>query len=291
MLGLVLLTLACAIWGLGFAGTRWTLLDYSPVWSHCLRYVFAGSMALPLLVYRRGFTHIKGAFICSLFLMAGLQFQTIGIAHTTMAKSGFLTVFYSVFTPILAVIFLKQKLRKTFWGLLVVAMFGMFLMCDLKLDGFNKGDLFVLVSALFFSLHILAVDHYAEEVDSMNFNFLQCFFMGIQGISLGLFLEGPVSLAPLFKASALTFPSSLMGFVILSVFSSFIAFSLQIFAQKRTPPHIVGLVFLSESIFASIFGRVFFNEIITSKGFMGAIITLIAVALIPKFAQIQKPAH
>jgi len=223
--------------------------------------------------------------------MAGLQFQTIGIAHTTMAKSGFLTVFYSVFTPILAVIFLKQKLRKTFWALLGVAMFGMFLMCDLRLDGFNKGDLFVLISALFFSLHILAVDHYAEDVDTINFNFLQCFFMGIQGITLGLLLEGPVSLDPLFQKSALVFPSSLIGFIVLSIFSSLIAFSLQIFAQKRTPPHIVGLVFLSESIFASIFGKVFFNEIISSKGFLGALIILVAVALIPRFARIEKPAH
>jgi drug/metabolite transporter (DMT)-like permease len=291
VLGLILLTLACAIWGLGFAGTRWTLVDYSPVWSHCLRYIFAASLALPILALRKGFKDVKGAFYCSILLMAGLQFQTIGIAHTTMAKSGFLTVFYSVFTPILAVIFLKQRLRKTFWALLSVAMFGMFLMCDLKLDGFNKGDLFVLISALFFSLHILAVDHYAEDVDTINFNFLQCFFMGIQGVALGLLLEGPVSLAPLFKSTALVFPSSLIGFIILSVFSSLIAFSLQIFAQKRTPPHIVGLVFLSESIFASIFGRVFFHETITTQGFMGAIIILIAVALIPRFAQIQKPAH
>lgn len=291
MLGLLLLTIACAIWGLGFAGTRWTLIDYSPIWSHCLRYAFAGALALPILFFRKGFKDVKGAIICSILLMTALQLQTIGIALTTMAKSGFLTVFYSVFTPILSVIILKQKLRKTFWLLLCVAMFGMFLMCDMKLDGFNTGDLFVLASALFFSLHIMAVDHYAEEVDTINFNFLQCVFMGIQGIALGLLIEGPVSLSPLFSAKALSFPSSLIGFVILSIFSSLIAFSLQIFAQKRTPPHIVGLVFLSESIFASIFGKVFFDEIISTQGFVGALVILVAVALIPKFAQIQKPAH
>ena len=57
--------------------------------------------------------------------MTALQMQTIGVAETTLAKSGFLTVFYAVFTPILSVLFLKQKLRKSFWLLLIFAMFGM----------------------------------------------------------------------------------------------------------------------------------------------------------------------
>lgn len=292
MIGLILLTIACAIWGMGFAGTRWTLVDYSPIWSHCLRYIFAGSLALPILFARDAFSSskkdIKGAFICSILLMAALQLQTIGISQTTMAKSGFLTVFYAVFTPILSVIFFKQRLRKTFWALLTVAMFGMFLMCDLKLDGFNTGDMYILASALFFSLHILATDHYAEDCDTINFNFLQCTFIGIQSLALGLLLEGPVSLSPIFSQAALIFPSSLYGFLVLAVFSSLVAFSLQIYAQKRTPPHIVGLVFLSESIFASIFGKVFFGENISSQGLLGGLIILVAVALIPKFATLKK---
>jgi len=286
--GIALLSFACLIWGLGFAGTRFTFIDYSPLWSQGLRYLFAALIAIPILAYRRGFKEFKGSFYCSFFLTGAMITPTIGISLTTMAKAGFLTVFYAVFTPIISVIVFKHKLRKTFWGLLALAMFGIFLMCDLKLDGFNMGDFYIVLCALFFSGHIILTDIYAVNYDTINFIFLQCTMIGIISVAIALFFEGPVSLAPLLASKALIFPSSLYGFIILSIFSSLIAFSLQIYAQKKTPPHIVGLVFLSESIFASIFGYFFFDEKIGVKGAIGAVIILIAVALIPKFANLKK---
>ncbi len=287
---MALLVLACAIWGFAFAGSRWTFADYSPIWSHCLRYIFAGLIALPILKYRHGFKHLKEGFICAIFLMAALQLQTIGVAMTTLAKSGFLTVFYAVFTPILSVFVLKQKLRKTFWLLLAIAMFGIALMCNLDLSGLNTGDIYVLLSALFFSIHILIVDRYAEKVAPLNFNFIQCLFMGLIAIPFGLLMEGLPDLSPLYSNKALIFPSSLYGFLLLSIFSSLIAFSLQMEAQKRIPAHIVGIVFLSESIFASLSGYLFFEETLNAMNIAGAFIILIAVALIPKFASVRKSA-
>ena len=288
MLGISLLVMACAIWGFAFAGSRWTFMDYSPIWSHCLRYIFAALIAIPVVQFRRGFTHLKEGLICAVFLMTALQMQTIGVAQTTLAKSGFLTVFYAVFTPILSVLFLKQKLRKSFWLLLIFAMFGMALMCDLKLSGFNRGDVWILVSALFFAIHILVVDHYAENIDPLNFNFIQCIFMGLIAIPLGLLLDGVPNLSPLMNKEALIFPSSLYGFLLLSIFSSLIAFSFQMAAQKRTPAHVVGLIFLSESLFASLSGWIFFDESLTFTQIIGAVIILISVALIPKFASLRK---
>lgn len=289
MIGLLLLSFACIIWGLGFAGTRFTLFDYTPIWSQGLRFLFAGLIALPILIFRKdGFKDYKQALFCSIFLLLALVTQTIGISMTTMAKAGFLTVFYAVFTPIFSVFIFKQKLRKTFWGLLIGAMFGIFLMCDMKLSSFNLGDFYIVLCALFFSGHILLTDKYAPNVDTLNFNFMQCLFVGVFSVILALILEGPVSFDPLLKPSALLFPSSLYGFIILSIFSSLIAFSLQVYAQKRTPPHVVGLVFLSESIFASLFGYWFFQEVIGTREVIGALIILICVALIPKFAKIRK---
>ncbi len=287
---MALLVLACAIWGFAFAGSRWTFEDFSPIWSHCLRYIFAGSLALPLLYFRKGFRHIKEGLICAVILMTALQLQTVGIALTTLAKSGFLTVFYAVFTPILSVFVLKQKLRKTFWALLLLAMIGIALMCNLSFKSFNIGDGYILLSALFFAIHILVVDRYAAEVDPINFNFIQCLFMALMAFPLGLILDGIPDLTPLISNKALIFPSSLYGFILLSVFSSLVAFSLQMEAQKKIPAHIVGIVFLSESIFASISGWLFFDESLTPMNISGAVVILIAVALIPKFASIKKSA-
>ena len=112
--------------------------------------------------------------------------------------------------------------------------------------------------------------------------------MGLIAIPLGLLLDGVPNLSPLINKKALIFPSSLYGFLLLSIFSSLIAFSFQMAAQKRTPAHVVGLIFLSESLFASLSGWIFFNESLTFTQIIGAVIILISVALIPKFASLRK---
>lgn len=295
MKGIILLSIACAIWGMGFAGTRFTLVDYSPVWSNSLRYIFAGIFAFVILGLRGDFKklisrkdELIGGLICSALLMTALQLQTVGIALTTMAKSGFFTVFYAVITPIIAVIFLGQRVRKTFWFLLMSSMLGIMMMNGMDFDNFNIGDFFVISSALFFSLHIIATDHYANDVDAVRFNFIQCIFMGIIGLVFALLYEGPTSLAVLYTKSALSFPSALWGFLIVSIFSSLIAFSLQIVAQKSIPAHIVGLVFLSESIFAAIFGYLLFNETLDPTAMFGALVIVVSVGLVPRFTNIRK---
>ncbi|WP_419168175.1 DMT family transporter [Halobacteriovorax sp.] len=295
MKGIILLSIACAIWGMGFAGTRFTLIDYSPVWSNSLRYIFAGLFALLILLFRGDFKKLSnnkdeviGGLVCSALLMTALQLQTVGIALTTMAKSGFFTVFYAVITPIIAVIFLGQRVRKTFWLLLMTSMLGIMMMNGMDFNNFNIGDGFVIVSAVFFSLHIIATDRYANNVDAIRFNFLQCIFMGIMGLVFALIYEGATSLEVLYSAKALSFPSALWGFLIVSIFSSLIAFSLQIVAQKTIPAHIVGLVFLSESIFAALFGYLFFKETLDPTAMLGAFVIVISVALVPRFTNIKK---
>ena len=283
-----LLILATFIWGLGFVGTRWTLIDYSPIWSNSLRFVFAGGISLLLLYKGYEILKDKGAIICAFVLGIGLQLQTIGIAHTSLAKSGFLTVFYAIFTPILSLILLKTKFRPTYWLLVAMALLGIAMLCELKLENFNMGDAFVLASAFVFSLHILAVDKYGQNVSALKFNLAQCVYIGVFCTAFALLYEGPVSLAPLYSESAFQMESALTGFIILSIFSSIVAFSLQVYAQQGIAPHIVSLIFLMESIFAAIFGYVFFTETLSWLAMAGCALVMLSVALIPVMTNYKK---
>lgn len=289
MFRIFLLILAAFIWGLGFVGTRWTFIDYSAVWSNSLRFLFAGGIALPFLLWKSpSLFKSKGIIICAALLGVGLQLQTIGIEHTTLAKSGFLTVFYAIFTPIIMLVLFKQSFRNMYWLLVSVALLGIAMICDLSFSNFNKGDLFILMSAVLFAMHIVAVDKYAQKENAILFNLGQCFYMGVFCVAFGLLYDGPVSLAPLLKIDAVSQPSSLWGFVVLSIFSSIIAFSLQVYAQQGIAPHIVSLVFLLESIFATFFGYLFFQEKLSLLALCGCVLVLASVALIPSCTDYKK---
>lgn len=284
----LLLLLATLIWGLGYVGTRWTLLEYSPTWSNALRFFFAGLIILPFLFAKRDKIPIVGAFWSSIVLFIAMQLQTVGIASTTLAKSGFLTVFYALFTPLLTLLLFKQKFKAGYWFLLLTSLVGILLICELDISNFNQGDGYILMSAFAFAVQILVVDKWADEVDAVLFNFMQCALVGVWGLGYAYLLEGPISLKPLLNFSTIENQLVLFGFIILSIMSSLIAFTLQIYAQRGMKPHIVSLCFLMESVFAAFFGFYFFNELITTMALIGCVLVITSVALIPRFTEYQK---
>lgn len=268
------------IWGLGFVATRWTLIDYSPLWSNAIRYVFAAIVSLGYIVLTKNLKktiYHKNVFICSLFLMSGMALQTIGIGTTTMAKSGFLTVLYAVFTPMF--LMLKGvKLSTKYWLCVVLAMIGVAMMCELKIDGLNSGDLFIIGSAILFSMHIISVDILAKNQPPFLFNLWQCFYMGIIGFFATWALEPIPTFMPIFNDRSIDGP--LAGFIFLVIFSSIIAFGIQIKVQEKLKPHIVSLIFLMESVFASLFGYLFFHETLSLLSMAGAFFILLSVFMI-----------
>jgi len=288
---ILLLGLATIFWGLGFVGSRWTFLSYDPHWSHGLRYLFAGTLAFFLLYFRKGLKFNKVTFFCGVLLWIGLQLQTIGIELTTLAKSGFLTTFYAIFTPILGMLLRGDRYQKAYWALVLLALTGVAFLCGLEVSGLNLGDFYIILSSVFFSLHIFAVDKYGHYYDSLNFNFQQCVVMGIIGGIWAFSFSGVPDLSPLISVDALTLPSALWGFFILSILSSLVAFSIQIYAQKGIPAHIVSLIFLLESVFSALFGYFFFQETLNQTEVFGAFLIILAVALIPKFTIAEKESN
>lgn len=283
---LLLLILATIIWGAGFAGTRFTLTEYSPLWSNAIRFTIAGLLCLPVLIKMKSFSkdpkEYIGPILCALALFLGILTQTFGLKYTTLAKSGFITTFYAIFTPIIAMVIYSRRYKKAYWGLVFAALIGIFLLCDMNLSNFNYGDLLTLISAVFFSGHILLLDKYTDKFESLiELNLIQIFFTGIFSLTAGLIWEEIPSLAPLVQFSEIGKASPITGFIILSIFSSLIAFGIQVIVQKDIPAHIVSLTFLAEAVFASIFGYLFFKEVLSLTALIGCALVLLSVGLIP----------
>lgn len=294
MKNILLLTLATMIWGMGFVGTRWTLTDYSPIWSNTLRFIFAGALSAMFLIplsFKRQIKltlkDCKGLLICSICLFLGLQLQTIGIHYTTLAKSGFLTTLYALFTPLILMFVFKRKINRIFWPCVFMALIGMALLCELEFSNFNLGDFYITLSALFFSLHIVTVDRYADEIESFTFNSYQCIFVGLISFLFAWPYEGlPQMGAALDYSRGLTSP--FMGFVVLALFSSIIAFGIQVKVQKEIAPQVVSIIFLMESIFASLFGYFFFKETLSPMAIVGCGLILFSVYLISRMKTEKK---
>lgn len=294
MINAVLLVIATIIWGMGFIATKWTMMEYDPLWANTLRYLLAGTLSIPIFIWKKSFCkslkelHFK-ALTASFFLFMSMQLQTYGLKYTSVAKNGFLTTFYAFFTPLVAMIIFKKRFRKGFWGLVGLAMFGIFMLCNMELTNINKGDLLTLGCAFFAAFHIIYLGKNAESFRSaIEFNSLQCFYVGLMGLVLSLIVEGPVDLSSALDFGALGTAAPITGFFFAAILSSLIAFSIQVHSQKYIPMHIVSLIFLLESPFAAFFGYIFLGESLSIMNIAGCAIVVLSVGLIPLYLREKK---
>lgn len=285
MLNLVFLLITTLIWGFGFIATKWTFQDFDGFWSHALRFLFAGFFSLPFLLWRKSFLKkelLKKSYFASWWLFGALFFQTIGLYETTVAKSGFITTMYALFTPMFGMFFLKKRFHPSYWLLVLTSIMGVALLCNLNFQEFNRGDFWTLLCAMAGAGHILYVEKVAPNLESaIEFNFLQSLFMGLNSLVVVYFIKGPTDISVLFDAQNLYKPSALTGLLYLSLLSSMVAFTLQIVSQKKMPSHIVSMIFLLESPFAAFFGYQFLGETLSGLNLMGCALILISVGLIP----------
>lgn len=277
-----LLLFSTAIWGYGFIATRWTLEVLDPFWANALRFSVAALGSLPFLIYVKSFTRkdniLKTSFISSVLLLGILLFQTIGLSITTVAKSGFITTLYSFFVPMITMVLFQKKYRMTFWVLILLAMVGMALMCNLEIKDLNIGDFYTLICSVFAAFHIIYVGRVANKIQSaVEFNFLQNFFVAIMAIPVALIMKGGVNLQAAFDPSH----NALKGLLYLGILSSMVSFTTQVIAQKKIPDHIAGLIFLTESPFAAFFGFWILGETLNGMNLVGAGLIILAVILIP----------
>ena len=282
LINVFLLILATCIWGFGFIASRWTLVTLDPYWANALRFVVAGAASLPVLFYKKSFTRkdniLLKSFISSIFLLGVLLFQTIGLTLTTVAKSGFITTLYTFFIPLITIIVFKKKYRPTFWLLIVMALIGMALMCNLELKDLNSGDFLTLICSAFAALHIIYVGTIANKIESpLEFNFLQNFFVAMISIPIAFIFSGTLDASKVIGQDS----KVLYGLLYLGIISSMISFTIQVIAQKKIPAHIAGLIFLMESPFAAVFGFYLLGESLNEMNIIGAGLIVLSVLLVP----------
>lgn len=265
MVGLFLIPL---IWGVGFLAARWGLDAMGPFWLVEGRFLIAALLSAPFFPWKT-FREWKGASIAAFLLLLGILLQTLGIAHTTLAKSAFLTATYALFIPAIGALFLKQRIPALEWGLLLGALLGVGLMCDLRLSSLNGGDLLTLGGALTFAVHILWLGRCATASTSpIAFTMAQIALAALMGLPVAFLLEG----LPLVGSFG---PLPIGGLLFLALMNTLVSFALQMNVQRAFPAHVVGAAFLLESPIAALAGWLVLNEPLSAAGLTGASIILV----------------
>jgi Permeases of the drug/metabolite transporter (DMT) superfamily len=215
-------------------------------------------------------TLIIGGICCGLALFVASTLQQYGINFTTAGKAGFITSLYAIIVPIMS-IFMGKKVRPIVWLCVVVGMFGMYLLC---MKGFSfhmqVGDLFVLLCAFCFAVHILVIDHFSPLCNGVKMSCIQFLLAGAIGIVCMFIFEDPKI------GVILTYWAPILY---AGVLSCGVAYTLQIVAQKDADPTEASLILCLESVFSAITGAIILGETMSMRGFVGCAMIFTAVVI------------
>ena len=200
-----------------------------------------------------------------IFLSGSFVAYMYSMTETTVANVVFIISTQTVFLPIIAYIFLKEKISPRGYVAIVLAMIGVTLMIGDSLGtGSLKGNLAALTIPINFSVLVLIIRKY-PKVDMIP----AIFYAGIFSCLYGLFLlEGlSISTKDIWLSFLLGVPQLAFGFIFITI------------GSRTTPAVMVGLLMLMESIFAPIWVWLFYNEIPPISVLVGGMIILSAVVM------------
>jgi len=238
------------------------LADASPLPFLAVRFTLAGFLLLAVLGRGRvGMETILPGSIMGVFLFGGYLFQTWGLVYTTPSKSAFLTGFSVILVPLIMMT-LGQKLGPATLLGAVLGLGGIYLLvAPSGMSGVNLGDIFTLVGATSFAVHIVLVGRYTQR-----FSFLH--LVPVQILAVGLFASIALVIAP---AQRLHFSMRLVvAILVTALLATGVAFSVQNWAQQYTPAAHTALIFALEPVFAAISSRLVVGEHFRGRTLAGA---------------------
>jgi len=208
-------------------------------------------------------------FAAGFLLGGGYIFQTVGLANTGAAITGFVTGLYVVLTPLFAGLIFKERISKNTWLYVFMATIGLALL-SLKGWSIGFGELMVFFSAIAFAAHITALSKWSAGRD--------VYAMTITQLTMCAAMTG---VASAFEGYSAPPDSGVWAVVVFTaVFATAIAFIVQTWSQAHMSATKVAVILTMEVVFAAFFAIIFAGERLTLQAALGGILVVTAMYLI-----------
>jgi len=260
----IILLTASIIWGFAFAFQKKGMDFIGPFLFTGLRFILGSLVVLPFLFRKGEQGGFKESIILGFLLFAGVSLQQVGIVYTTAGKAGFITGLYVVFVPVVGYL-MGIRTRRLTWIGAGLAIVGLYLLSIRGRFYPEKGDLLVLLGAVFWTFHVIYISKFTKGKDPLKLAFGQFLVCGILGMGVAFVLED-ISMSGVFNAG--------IPLLYAGVLSSGIAYTLQVVGQKRAHPSHAAVILSLESLFAAIGGFLLLHEVMTPKEILGAALML-----------------
>ncbi len=216
---------------------------------------------------------LVGGVVCGVILAVASTLQQSGLGEGTDAgKAAFITALYVLIVPIISLLLGKRSPINVWIGV-AVAIIGFYLMCIKSDFSVAFSDLLVLVCAVIFALHIIAIDKFSPGCDGVRLSCIQFFTAFIITTPIALIVDG----IPDFAAILSVLPALLY----FGICSGGLGYTLQIVGQGMdgVNPAVASIIMSLESVFGVIGGAIVLGEVMSVREYIGCAIVFCAVII------------
>lgn len=282
------------IWGTAFIAQKNANDSMGPLSFVGARFVLSWIAIAPLAFFEQrkadraplSPADVRLATLLGVCLFVGSCLQQIGLVTTTATNGGFLTALYVILVPIFlwAMSSAPPRLPVIVAGVMSIA--GAWLLTAKgELQQLASGDVLILISDIVWAFWIIFVPRFLDRAHRPFFlAFVQFGVAAVLGALAGLSFE---------TVSQDGLSAALPAILYTGLCSGGVAYTLQIMAQKHTPPAEAALIMSLESIVAAIAGSVLLSERLTAPAMVGCALILMGVALVeagPVLENLRLPA-
>lgn len=261
-----LLLLVAIAWGSTFFIVQNAVND-TPVYTFIFwRFLLAGFL-MAIFCYKQlkyiDKEVLKAGGLLGLFMFLGYAFQTFGLKYTFSSTVGFITGLNVIVVPFASFLIFKHKASLFSLSGAIIASVGLYFLTSNSEIGFSLGELYALICAIMFALHIVFTGYLSKKHNIYLLVIIQFFVVALCSLIGGLGLEHsimPPRIDELF----------INAILITVVFATIFAFWVQTAMQQFTTAAKTALIFTMEPVSAGIFGYFFANEILSFAQLCGA---------------------
>jgi drug/metabolite transporter (DMT)-like permease len=225
----------------------------------------------PSVIKKFNKTMLKEGFYLGLALGLGYVTQTIGLLFSTAAITGFFTGLYVALTPLLAWLFLKQKVSKKALFGVSLATVGLIVLSIGDFE-FGWGEISLLVCAVLYALHIVGLGIWSANHDTYALTIVQLATCGVI-CWVGSFA---------FEGGIITPPNAEVWFAVIfcALLATALAFFVQTWAQSFLDSSRVAIILTSEVVWAALISYSVGQEEPTAPSLIGGGIMLVAMLIV-----------
>ncbi|MHB1206859.1 MAG: DMT family transporter [Rhodospirillaceae bacterium] len=269
----LLLLLAATIWGTAFVAQKWANGTMGPIAFVAVRFLLSALFEARRAPRPLTRSDLGLAGLIGLTLLSGAVLQQAALVTASATNGGFLTALYVVLVPFTAWMISREPIRPLVIAACLICVAGAWLLTDTgAARTFATGDLLLIASDVPWAFGIALVAVFQRRNPRPLFlSFAQYCITALGAGVLALIFE-EVSWAAIVASG----PSILYAGII----SGGIAFTLQIIAQRHTPPAEAGLIMSLESVFAALAGAWLLAERLTPVAMGGCVLILAGVVMV-----------